>query len=76
MFTANKATVGEGFEISEADADGIGQPALTIYGRGRFPKAAERAEAATRLIVLALNMDGGLDRAVELLRAETVRQRA
>ena len=60
-----------GATVSENDADGIGNPCLRVlwdFGH------EDKAWAAVRLIVVACNLGGGIERAIELIRAETVRQ--
>jgi len=76
MFVATRDTISAGLIISEADAEGVGtETRLRIAGSG-LGRDIQLAEGVGRLVLLALNMDGGLDRALSILRAETVRQRA
>ena len=74
MFIAKQDTILEGYEIAEVDVDGVGQ----MVARVNVPMMQGNrvlAEKLARILVIALNMDGSLDRAIEMLRAETVRQR-
>jgi hypothetical protein len=60
-----------GASISEGDEDGVGDVCLRVlwdFGH------EDKAWAAVRLIVVACNLGGGIERAIELIRAETVRQ--
>ena len=50
--------------------------AATVSGANSTAASAQKTETATRLLLLALNLDGGMERALEILRAETVKQRA
>ena len=60
-----------GASISKNDAKGIGDVCLRILWDAAYQ--SEGAEAV-RLIVMACNLGGGIERAIELIRAETVRQ--
>jgi|GEM_PF-6202184 len=60
------------WDIAEVDGDGLGQRRLYV---GWAPEAGPKAaEDAARLLVLALNLPGGIDAATKLLRAEVARQ--
>ena len=63
-------------DISETDADGMGHMLVSIR-YGNAPGAGMwTAEMAAKLLVLARNMDQGWAGAIDILRAESVRQRA
>jgi hypothetical protein len=61
------------YDITELDADGIGQRRLYV-GYGSTHSNQREAEQAARLLVLAMNLPGGIDEAILLLRAELARQ--
>lgn len=73
MFVAQEDRILDGYEIAEVDADGIGAKVLRINSPGRAN--LQLAEAAARLLVLSSNLDGGIEQAVKLIRAEVLRQR-
>ena len=75
MFVAQQGTMRGEFTISTTDAEGVGDKVVSIYTQGIHPDAV-LADRLARLVCLSLNLEGGIDRALELLRAETVRQRA
>ena len=75
MFVSNRSTLNHGFDIAQVDAEGFGKPACLRLFSGGHAADMPLAEQATRLLVVALNMDGGIERALSALRAETVRQR-
>lgn len=71
-FTATPVLGLGGFDISELDADGMGRRHLFVVNDRSA--TMEDAQKAVRVLCLALSLDGGLDRALELLRSEAVRQ--
>jgi hypothetical protein len=75
MFTANYESMGQGYHIVENDSDGVGKTCIRIYSSG-LSKDMRLAEDVSRMVLLALNMEGGIDAATKLLRAETIKQRA
>ena len=60
-----------GYDIAEHDADGVGVHLITVYALSDRPDIEKQA---ARLLVIARNLEGGWDRAIEVLRAERVRQ--
>jgi hypothetical protein len=64
------------YTVSEHDSDGVGRDLyfIGVPGSGFEVGSARSAERAARLLVLALNLEGGLDAATTLLRAELTRQ--
>ena len=58
-----------GYDICDMDADGLGRLVVSIYGGHDDDK-----KLAARLLLVARNMAGGWERAITLLRAETLRQ--
>jgi len=64
-----------GYDICDIDRDGMGDAVMRIYaGSSRVNQAS--VDLAAKLLVLARNLDGGFDHAIELLTAETIRQDA
>jgi len=71
-YAASPILGGGGYGVSEQDADGVGRDIVLIhYASGQSPLVAEKA---ARLLVLAGTLEGGWEKAIELLRAERVRQ--
>lgn len=69
VFTAAFDITSNGYMICESDADGMSNARLRISGAD-----TKLAADVSRLALLALNMEGGVTRATELLRAAVVRQ--
>ena len=61
------------WDISELDAAGMGRQYLSLAFHQ--PTTLEEGEVAACLLSTALALEGGLVRALELLRAEAARQR-
>lgn len=75
MHVAKEDRLFDGYEIAEVDAEGIGQ----VIARVNVPTSARNpafGRDLARVLVLALDMDGGVSHALKLLRAETIKQRA
>lgn len=61
-----------GYDICDQDADGMSVRIATVYSD--FHGRPDIPEMAARLLVLARNMPGGWQAAIELIRAETIRR--
>lgn len=69
-FIASPGTCGT-WSVAEVDADGVGSGRLFV-GHDH-PCVREDSGKAARLLVLALSLPDGIDGAIKMLRAETVR---
>jgi hypothetical protein len=65
--TATPGSVG--YDLCEADADGVGVRRLTVYG-----PIDQSAEDAARLLALAMTLSGGIPAATALIRAALIRE--
>jgi hypothetical protein len=74
-FTAAYDTISSGYVISEMDPDGVGGEIRARVFSSGLARDIKLAADISRLALLALNMDGGMARATELLRGEVVRQK-
>lgn len=75
MYIASADRVMSGHQISDVDVEGVGTPIARVMVSGITPDMV-LSDKIARIICLSMNLDGGLDRAIEMLRAEAVRQRA
>jgi len=75
MFTANYNDSTFSYWISETDAEGVGEEKFQIRSAG-LDKNLQLVEQVSRLVLIALNMEGGVDHALALLRTEVDRQQA
>jgi hypothetical protein len=69
MFTANYDDSTFSYWISETDAEGVGEQKIQIRSVG-LDKNLQLVEQVSRLVLIALSMEGGVDHALALLRAE------
>jgi hypothetical protein len=74
MFTANYDDSTFSYWISETDAEGVGEQKIQIRSVG-LDKNVQLVEQVSRLVLIALSMEGSVDHALALLRAEGTRQR-
>ena len=61
-----------GATISESDANGVRDVRLRVLWDAAYHN---KGGEAVRLIVIACNLEGGIERAIELIRDHAVRQK-
>jgi hypothetical protein len=71
-YVASPSTLRTSWTITKHDADGIG---VRVFSLTRAEGASDwTIDTAIRVLLVALKLDGGLERALEVLKAEHVRQ--
>jgi hypothetical protein len=71
-YVASPIHSNDGWWVTQCDTDGVGTHLFSLVSADDAP--AQPIDTVVRVLLTALKLDGGLERALEVLKAEHARQ--